>query len=131
MTTKSTVLLAALFALAASSCATTQQAPQSLEDLLKDKNYRMGQEVDRIQNYTINGWNYVNRENLILHDGVNRRYLVTFRNMCQGLPDNELVAYTTTTSQLTKFDKFLVRDKGSRIIDHCYIQSLHKLEKIS
>jgi len=131
MTTKSTLLLAAMFALAAGSCATTQQSPKSLEELLKDKNYRMGQEVDRIQNYTINGWNYVNRENLILHDGVNRRYLVTFRNMCQGLPANELVAYTTTTSQLTKFDKFLVRDKGSKIIDHCYIQSLHKLERIS
>ncbi|MGD8580502.1 MAG: DUF6491 family protein, partial [Lysobacterales bacterium] len=71
-------------ALAAASCATMQQAPRTLDETLKDKGYTIGEPVDRIHDYTINGWNYVDRENLILLDGANRHYLVTFRNQCHG-----------------------------------------------
>ena len=131
MTRTITFALTVALALTAASCATMQEPAKTLGQTLQEKGYKIGEPVDRIYNYTINGWNYVDRENLILLDGVNRHYLVTFRNQCHGLPGNELVAYTTTTGQLTKFDKFFVKDPGSNIVDQCYVKSLHRLDKIS
>jgi hypothetical protein len=131
MTRSILLALTAGLALAAASCATMQQAPNTLDKTLKDKGYTIGEPVDRIYNYSVNGWNYLDQDNLILLDGANRHYLVTFRNQCRGLRNNEIVAYTATTSQLTKFDKFLVKDRGSNIVDHCYIESLHRLKKTS
>jgi hypothetical protein len=126
-----TLALTAGIALVAASCATMQQTPRTLDETLKAQGYRIAEPVDRVYNYTINGWNYVDRDHLILLDGVNRHYLVTFRNQCHGLPGSALVAYTTTASQLTAFDKFLVKDPASKIIDRCYIESLHRLDRIS
>ena len=122
------LILAVLFAIGAASCATSQP-PKSLDELLSDRGYKLGEPVDRIQNYRINGWNYVDSKHLVLLDTSRNNYLVTFRQVCHGLQSNELVAHTSTNSQLTKFDKFMVRDSGSKIVDNCYIDSLHRLVK--
>jgi len=122
------LFVATVFAMGVASCATTQP-PKTLDEMLSDRGYKLGEPVDRIQNYRINDWNYVDTKHLILKDTSRDSYLVSFKQVCHGLQSNELVAHTSTNSQLTKFDKFMVRDRGSKIVDNCYIDSLHRLEK--
>jgi hypothetical protein len=109
-------------------CATSAEAPLTLYQMLDERELRLAEPVDRIYDYRISGWNYLDREHLILLDGASRKYLVTLKNPCHGLQSSEVIAHTSTVSTLTTFDKFLVRDVGG-IVDQCYIQSLHRLEK--
>jgi len=109
-------------------CATSAESPLTVYQELDKRDLRIAEPVDRIQNYRISGWNYLDREHLILLDGVNRKYLVTLDRPCYGLQTNEVIAHTSTTSVLTTFDKFLVRDVGN-VVEQCYIESLHRLEK--
>lgn len=110
-------------------CATGGKSPLTVYQQLDERDLRIAEPVERIYNYRISGWNYLDPEHLILLDGVNRKYLVTLNRPCYGLQTNEVIAHTTTVSTLTRFDKFLVRDVGN-IVDQCYIESLHRLEKI-
>lgn len=119
--------LLAAFTLAA--CATSAGQPKALDELLAERNYRLGEEVDRIHDYRIDGWNYVDREHLILRDGVRRNYLVTFVRPCNGLQGSEVIAHTSTISALTRHDRFMVREAGN-FVDQCYVKALHRLEKM-
>jgi hypothetical protein len=121
-------LLAAWLIGALLGCATSAESPLTVYQKLDERDLRIAEPVDRIQNYRISGWNYLDREHLILLDGVNRKYLVTLDRPCYGLQTNEVIAHTSTTSVLTTFDKFLVRDVGN-VVEQCYIESLHRLEK--
>ena len=56
-------------------------------------------------------------------------YLVSLRNTCHNLVSAEVIGFTTTTSQLTRFDKLLVKNRG-QILERCYIEGLNRLEKI-
>jgi hypothetical protein len=116
-------------ACALAACATSAQRPPTLEELLAEHDYRLGEPVERIYNYRIDGWNYLDREHLILRDGARRKYLVTLVRQCNGLANSEVIAHTSTISSLTRHDKFLVRDAG-RFVDDCYVKSLHKLEAL-
>ena len=89
--------------------------------------YRLGEPIERIYEYRVNGWNYLDRRHVILRSGVSDRYLITLQNDCRGLMSNEIIAYTTTVNQLTVFDKLLVRD-GMSVLEQCWIRSLHKLQ---
>lgn len=121
-------LIASLLTAALLGCATTGESPLTVYQQLDERDLRIAEPVERIYNYRISGWNYLDPEHLILLDGVNRKYLVTLVRPCYGLQTNEVIAHTTTVSTLTTFDKFLVRDVGN-IVDQCYIESLHRLEK--
>ena len=109
-------------------CAMSSESPLTVYQELDKRDLRIAEPVDRIQNYRISGWNYLDREHLILLDGVNRKYLVTLDRPCYGLQTNEVIAHTSTTSVLTTFDKFLVRDVGN-VVEQCHIESLHRLEE--
>lgn len=122
-------LLATPLAAMLTACATSAGAPPTVEELLAERDLRIAESVDRIFDYRISGWNYLDRQHLILLDGVNRKYLVTLVRQCDGLQSNEVIAHTSTINTLTTFDRFLVRDFG-HIVDHCYIESLHRLEEI-
>lgn len=122
-------LIPSLLTTALLGCATSGKSPLTVYQQLDERDLRIAEPVERIYNYRISGWNYLDPEHLILLDGVNRKYLVTLNRPCYGLQTNEVIAHTTTVSTLTKFDKFLVRDVGN-IVDQCYIESLHRLEKV-
>ena len=122
-------LIPSLLTAVLAACATTERSPLTVYQQLDKRDLRIAEPVERIYNYRISGWNYLDPEHLILLDGVNRKYLVTLNRPCYGLQSNEVIAHTTTVSTLTTFDKFLVRDVGN-IVDQCYIESLHRLEKV-
>lgn len=122
-------LLALMAACALAACAASAEKPRTLDELLAERNYRLGEEVDRIYDYRIDGWNYLDREHLILRDGVRRNYLVTLVRPCNGLQSSEVIAHTSTISALTRHDRFMVREAGN-FVDQCHIKALHRLETV-
>lgn len=111
------------------ACAGSIGQQHTLEQKLAKKNYRMGEPVERIQQWRVDSWAYVDRRHLIMQTAPSTYYLVSLKNTCHGLGTAENIAFTTTTSQLTHFDKLLVRGSGG-LKEQCYITALHKLEKV-
>lgn len=125
--TMAAALVAALAAFVA-GCASTGE-PASLEARLAERGYVLGKTVDRIRQYRLNGWNYLDRTHVIIHTGPSRRQLVTLRNTCNNLGSVEVLAFTTTTGDLTRFDKAIIRGSGG-IREECVIESIHELDKL-
>jgi len=111
------------------SCAGTPESRPTLEQKLAEKNYRLGEPVERIQQWRLDSWAYLDRQHVIMQTAPSTYYLVSLRDTCHGLDSAEDIAFTTTANQLTNFDKLLVRSSGG-LVDRCYIIALHKLEKI-
>ena len=77
----------------------------------------------------MNGWNYLDRQNVIVTVDASRRFLISLRVTCNSLLGAEVIAFTNTVSYLTTFDNLLVRDRVS-IVERCPIQSMHELKRI-
>jgi len=112
------------------ACATPSPGPEplNLEKMLAERHYLAGPAVDRIHNYQLSGWNYVDPYHLIMRAGVKDHYLITLRSYCSDLSQATSIAFTTTVGSLTTSDAVLVRGPGS-IIDRCYIRYINRLEK--
>ncbi len=108
------------------ACSTTASEPQTLEAQLVEKGYTIGPSVDRIQQFRVNGWNYLDRDHVIVTVDASRRYLVSLQTSCNGLLGAEVIAFTNTVSYLTTFDQLLVRDNG-RMLERCPIESMNEL----
>jgi len=122
------ILSVCVFGLVA--CAgTPDEGGMSLELQLEQKGYAIGEPVDRIHNYRLNGWNDVDRYNVIIRTGPSDRYLVSLKNPCDGLRSAQSIAFKTTTGSLTKFDSLQVRGSPG-FVERCLIDSLHKLVKL-
>lgn len=128
MKTGLTFTLAATLSLAMGACGTTQPEPKSVEQLLAEKGYTIGEPTERIQQFRFTGWNYLDREHVIVSVTATRNYLVTLRVNCNGLFGAEVIAFSNTGSYLTRFDTLLVRDQ-SRILERCPIESMNELVK--
>ena len=114
--------------LASTGCASNTPQGLTLEEKLANRGYEIGQAVDRIQHYRINGWNHLDRHNVILTVSASSRYLVTVRNTCDGLFSAETLAFSTTIGNLTTWDKLIVKSSGG-FVEHCYIYSMHALNR--
>lgn len=121
------------FATLAFGCAATQeqQQPKTLEEQLADLSYLRADEVDHIQNYRIDGWNFVDTRHVILHVPPSRRYLLTLSIPCSALIGQSEIGFTSTNSQLTKLDKLVVEEPGSSVPRSCPIERIDRLDRIS
>jgi len=128
-TIRSGILLIMTMGLMACASAGSLIQKPTLEQKLADRNYQLGEPVDRIMQYTVDSWSYLDREHVIMQTAPSTYYLVSLRRPCYGLTSAETIGFTTTTSHLTPFDKLVVRSSG-RMIEQCYISALHKLAKI-
>jgi len=118
-----TLSLSALLMLTA--CA---NLPRSTEQILSDRGFQRGETVDRIKDYQISGWNYVDERHVIFNAGPSRNYLITLKIDCRDLSGAEYIGFSSTTSDVTRFDKVVVGTPiGPR---SCPIDTLTKLEKI-
>lgn len=126
-------LLKLVLTLTVAACATaTDTADDRAEKLassLADKGYEMLAPVDRISNYRINGWIYVDEYNTIFEAGVSDYYLLTFDQRCMGLRTAFTIAFSRTTGRLTRFDKVLVRDQAGGLLETCNINAIHRVRK--
>lgn len=119
----------AVLALGACASADTKSGGKpTLEQMLAERGYKLGNEVGDISNYRIDGWHGVDDEHLIIDAGAHRDYLVTVRPPCHALMTAERIGFTSTVTKLTRLDQIVVEDVG--FSNRCPIQTLHQLERI-
>lgn len=113
------------------ACASTEEKQNSMtiEDLVGKAGFDMLEPVNRIQNYRVDGWNYLSPQSLIISAGAKQRYLVTLRTSCHGLRGASVIGTTSTASSLTKFESVVVNQAGGGM-QKCPIDNLYKLKKI-
>ncbi|NKF21320.1 DUF6491 family protein [Solimonas marina] len=123
---------ALLLTLAAAGCATQPadggKPKKTLDQELAERGFQLGDEVDGIMQWEVDGWNRIDDEHVVFNAGPSRNYMVTVMTPCQGLEYAMRIGFTSTNSQLSKFDKLIVHDNG--FTDRCPITKLNKLNKI-
>jgi hypothetical protein len=121
--------LAALASFMAGCAGSPPEEGKSVEDLLAEKNLRIVEELNQLVNFNIRGYQYVNRQNVVLQEGVSRNYLVETRAPCPNLEFARTIAFTSTGRVVREYDKLLVRDGPGRV-EYCVIKAIYRLEKI-
>ncbi len=129
---KATIRYATALALATmlAACGSAQTKELTLEQKLSEKKLALGPEIDRVRDYRLTGWNYLDREHVIIHTGPSSSVLITLKMPCNNLSTAEDIGFTNTVGSLTKFDRLVVRDRTSNMTERCVIDSLNELEKI-
>jgi hypothetical protein len=123
------VLIGSLILLLAGACTTNPPMDVPVEEKLAKLGYELGPQVKHINNFRINGWNIVDRSNVIVFVSASHSYLVTTRLPCDGFQDTEHLNYSVTAGKLTDRDKLLVR-RSSGHMQGCFIDTLFELKKI-
>ncbi len=121
-------LVATLILSGVAATASAGDNDKTLQEKLAKQKYQQGEAVEYINNYELDGWNYIDRTHIVIHTGPSRDYLVTVMMPCNDLPSAENIAFTTTTGKLTRFDKLMVRGAGG-IVQHCPITQINALTK--
>ncbi|WP_317930175.1 DUF6491 family protein [Halioxenophilus sp. WMMB6] len=124
------VALALLLAgCAATDSASTNQAPTAMEVAI-ERGYLLGEEVDKIHNYEISGWQYLAADGLLLPASPSKTYLVLLKDRCSELSSTETIGLTTTVSSvLSRFDAVIVHPHPGGIERRCYIDTIYLVEK--
>lgn len=118
----------ALALLTACASRPTEQKPLTLDQKLEKSGYKLGGEVDKIQRWSVDGWNQIDDQHVAFSAGPSRDYLVTLMAPCSGLASAQTIGFTSTVDQLTPLDKLVVRDMG--FTDQCQINALNKLKRL-
>ncbi len=124
-------LMGTVSALVLAACASATPDPLSLERELEQRRYALGEPVERIRDYRLNGWNSVDNTHLIIHTGPSDAYLLTLRSPCHNLRTAENIALSTTAGSLTRLDKVVVRSAPDGYTEHCVIVEMNELERLS
>ena len=103
---------------------------KSVEQLLAEKNLRIVEELNQLVNFNIRGYQYVNRQHVVLQEGVSRNYLVETRAPCPNLEFARTIAFTSTGRVVREYDKLLIHN-GPQRFEYCVIKALYRLEKIN
>lgn len=123
-------LAPALLAVVLAACAgAPPEQGKSVDELLAEKNLRVVEELNQLVNFNIRGYQYVNRQNVVLQEGVSRNYLVETRAPCPNLEFARTIAFTSTGRVVREYDKLLVRDAPG-MVEYCVIKAIYRLEKI-
>ena len=129
MITVTAVLLAACASQPSTDLSLKPSGQMTLADKLKAKNYVIEGPANRISNFRLSGWNYVDDYHVILTAGVKNHYLVTLRSYCYNLDGAFRIGFTNTIGSLTTSDSLLVEGPGGRA-DRCAIRSIDRLSKV-
>jgi hypothetical protein len=124
------LMVAIAGAIACGACAGTPGQQETLEQKLASQKFRLGEPVQRIQKWRLDSWVYLDRLHVIMRTAPSTYFLVSLKTPCRGLSTTETIAFTTTSSQLTTFDKLVVKESGG-LIEQCYIDALHRLKKVN
>ena len=117
-------LIIAAFGL--SACASNK--PKTFEGKLEAKGYQLGESVERVKNYRINGFEHLDEYHVIFTAGPSRDYLVKTKVRCYELRTVQDLAFTTLPGgDLTRLDQIIVPTTTSP--KRCPIDSIYKLEE--
>lgn len=101
----------------------------ALTEKLEKHHYTLGNATDAINDYELDGWNYIDKTHIVIHSGPSRDYLISLMHSCEDLSAAENIAFTTTTRKLTRFDKLMVRSAGG-MVQNCPLTRINVLTKI-
>lgn len=119
-----TVLALSMGLLAA--CASSPE--QTTTEQLRERGYEKAERIERIKNYRVSNWSYVDDRHVIFGAGPRDNYLISLTADCSDLRTAEQIGFTTTTTDVTVFDQLVVKTTiGPR---KCPIESLHALRKL-
>lgn len=123
-------LLVSGLVLTLSTCAgTSPKTEKSVDEILTEKNLKIVEEVDKLINFNIHGWEYVNIRNVVLIDGPSKKYLVELNGPCRNLDYAQAIAFTSFGRVVSKNEKLIVRD-GPGHAESCFMKAFYRLEKI-
>ncbi len=105
------------------------ETAEALAAKLSKLGYSEGAVVDGVENYRVDGWNYLDNKHIVIYAGPSQRFLITTMINCPDLSSSEHIGFTSTVNRLTKFDKLIVRGAGG-IVQHCPISEIKALQKI-
>jgi len=126
---KKILICTALAATLLSACATDPNKPvKTTEQRLADRGWIVGDKVNDVFNFDIDGWASVDNKHVILTSNFRDSYLVTVMGPCNDLDAAFRLAYTTTAGSLTRGDSLLVHQMGGGI-ERCPITAINKLSK--
>lgn len=114
---------------ACSGAGEPKESGQSVDEILAGKNLRITEEVDKLVNFNIRTWQYVNRQNVILEDGPRTKYLVELNSKCPNLEFAQLIAFTSYGRMVHKSDYIIVTDAPGHV-ERCMIRRFYDLEEI-
>ncbi len=92
------------------SCTTIPSNEDKVATTLEKMELEKGDTKDRILNYSIRSWKYVDRKHIILEARRKEYYLVTLRTPCTGLSSAMDIGFTSFGSSLNKFEKIIVKN---------------------
>lgn len=98
----------------------------ALQQKLTRFGYEPGAVVDKVEDYRVDGWNYLDDTHIMIYAGPSRRYLISLMTTCYDLSRAENIGFSTTAHQLTKFDKLVVRGTANMKQD-CPITEIREL----
>ncbi len=122
--------LVAMLALVATACASTPPDAEPLAVRLSDMGYEMLGPVERVNEYRIDGWQYVDDYHTIFEAGRSEYYLLSFNQRCTGLRSAFTIGFTDRVGRLSRFDSVLVRDRAGGMVERCTINVIHRLKKV-
>lgn len=126
-------LVMSLFScLALLACASQPQSADTDEKIastLEDMQLQKTEKIERIRDYRVDSWRYIDNSNLIIKAGLRDNYLVSLRVPCINLNGAFSIGFTSTTGSLDKFEDIIVRDSFGRA-ERCPIADIVKLEPI-
>lgn len=123
------VAFLAMVLAACSGLGEPQESGKTVDELLAESNLRITEEANHLVNFNIRGWQYVNRQNVVLEDGPRTRYLVELTSTCPNLQFAQRIGFTSYGRMVRKSDYIVVTDAPGRI-ERCMIRTFYKLEEI-
>lgn len=124
------IVIPSLVALLCACAGSPPEPEKTVDQILADKNLEIAEEISQLVAFNVRGWQYVNRQNVILEDGPSKKYLVELNRTCHNLDYAHVIGFTSFGRVVSKSEKLIVRD-GSGRADHCLIKTIYRLEKIS
>lgn len=104
------------------------ETTETLTTQLNKLGYEQGETIERVENYRVDGWNYLDDKHIVIYAGPSKRFLIATTIRCPDLSSAEHIGFTSTVNTITKFDKLIVRGAGG-IVQNCPIQEIKLLHK--
>ena len=119
-----------LLLLPIAACTATQSSMPTPEELAVENGYTLGEEVQRINNYRVSGWNYVSDRSLIITGALSEKYLLTLNTPCYELRTTQVIGYTSRVSNvLARFDSVIVKSHSGATLQKCPIDRIYRISK--
>lgn len=127
--TRRLLILGRAMLITAASVGHVLAAELPLQDKLTKLGYARGEPIEKIQNYRVDSWNYIDDQHIMIYAGPSVRYLISTLGSCSDLATAEHIGFSSTANSLTKFDKLVVRGAGG-MVRSCPIDAMYQLNSL-